>query len=78
MLMKEFLTENGTLQREAFDQSTDAGIAWAKFHSVHPKIARDELGDCTVARLMSDKALNVLGTTKKINTSEPHGFYQEL
>lgn len=78
MLMKEFLTENGTLQREAFDQNTDAGIAWAKFHSVHPKIARDELGDCTVARLISDRALNVLGTTRKINTSEPHRFYQEL
>lgn len=78
MLMKEFLTENGTLQREAFDQSTDAGIAWAKFHSVHPKIARDELGDCTAANLMSDRGLKVLGTTKKINTSEPYRFYQEL
>ena len=78
MLMKEFLTENGTLQREASDQSTDAGIAWAKFHAVHPKVARDELGDCTVARLMSDKGLSVLGTTKKINSSSPQRFYQEL
>lgn len=77
-LMKEFLTENGTLQREASDQSTDAGIAWAKFHAVHPKIARDELGDCTVARLMSDKALDVLGTTKKINSHSAQRFYQEL
>ncbi|KAF3050848.1 hypothetical protein E8E11_008956 [Didymella keratinophila] len=78
MLMKKFLTENGTLQREASNQSTDAGIAWAKFHSVHHKIARDELGDCTVANLMSDRGLKVLGITKKINTSEPYQFYQEL
>lgn len=78
MLMKEFLTESGSLQREASDQSTDAGIAWAKFHAVHPKINRDELGKCTVPDLMSDRGLSVLGTTKKINTSSPQRFYQEL
>ncbi|KAJ4989063.1 tat pathway signal sequence [Stagonosporopsis vannaccii] len=77
-LMKEFLNDNGTLQREALDQSTDAGIAWAKFHAVHSKITRDELGDCTVARLMSDRALNVLGTTKKIDSPSAQRFYQEL
>lgn len=42
-LMKEFMTENGTVQCEASDQSTDAGIAWAKFHAVYPKVAHDEL-----------------------------------
>ncbi|KAH6642388.1 hypothetical protein C7974DRAFT_420684 [Boeremia exigua] len=78
MLMKEFLTENGALQREASDPSTDAGIAWAKFHAVHPRVARDELSNCTVAQLMSDQGLHLLGTTKMINCSSPQRFYQEL
>ena len=55
MLMKELLTDNGTVQKEASDPSSDAGIAWAKFHAVHPRITKDELGECTVDGLMSDK-----------------------
>ena len=30
-LMKEFLTENGTIPREVSNKNSDAGIAWAKF-----------------------------------------------
>lgn len=78
MLMKELLTDNGTVQKEASDPSSDAGIAWAKFHAVHPRITKDELGECTVNQLMSDKGLNMLGTTKKINSTSPQRFYQEL
>ncbi|KAH7073915.1 hypothetical protein BKA63DRAFT_43281 [Paraphoma chrysanthemicola] len=78
-LMKEFLTESGGVSREASDENTDAGIAWAKFHSVYPKIGRDSLEDCTLESLMSDKSvLAVLGSTKKINTATPHTFYQQL
>ena len=78
ILMKELLTDNGTVQKEASDPSSDAGIAWAKFHAVHPRITKDELGECTVNQLMSDKGLNMLGTTKKINSTSPQRFYQEL
>ncbi|KAF9700954.1 hypothetical protein EKO04_000363 [Ascochyta lentis] len=77
-LMKEFLTENGTLSRDASDQNSDAGIAWAKFHAVYPKIARDSLDECTVSNLMAETSLNVLGTTKKIHTAQSHRFYNEL
>jgi peptidoglycan hydrolase CwlO-like protein len=78
-LIKEFLTETGTVSREVGDETTDAGIAWAKFHSVYPKKTRDSLSDCTVESLMSEKSvLAVLGTTKRINTRYPHSFYQQL
>ncbi|KAJ8112549.1 hypothetical protein OPT61_g5104 [Boeremia exigua] len=77
-LMKEFLTESGSLIREASDQNTDAGVAWAKFHAVHPKIARDKLGDCTMAQLMSEEGLNALGTTQHISSSSAKEFYQQL
>jgi regulator of replication initiation timing len=79
ILMKEFMTESGGVSREIADENSDAGIAWAKFHSVYPKITRDSLNDCTVESLMSEKSvLAVLGTTKKINTATPYTFYQQL
>jgi hypothetical protein len=78
-LMKEFLTESGGISRDVLDENSDAGVAWAKFHSVYPKISRDSLGDCTVENLMSERSvLAVLGTTKKINTAYPDSFYQQL
>jgi hypothetical protein len=78
-LMTEFLTESGNLSREAADQGTDAGIAWAKFHSVYPNRTRDTLGECTVNSLMSEpRVAAVLGTTKTINTASPSHFYQQL
>jgi hypothetical protein len=78
-LMTEFLTESGNLSREAADQGTDAGIAWAKFHSVYPNQNRDTLSECTVNSLISEPMVAaVLGTTKKINTASPNHFYQQL
>ena len=56
VIMNEFLTENGTLSREAQDPNSDAGVAWAKFHSVYPAIPKDALGDCTIESLMSKTA----------------------
>jgi hypothetical protein len=79
VLLREFLSENGTLSREAQDPNSDAGIAWAKFHSVYPAIPRDALNECNVAALMSKPSVaNVLGTTKMIRAARPQYFYQEL
>jgi hypothetical protein len=77
--MKEFLTETGGISRDVGDKNSDAGIAWAKFHGVYPRITRDSLGDCTVESLMSERSvLAALGTTKRINTQYSNSFYQQL
>ncbi|KAF1844626.1 uncharacterized protein K460DRAFT_282081 [Cucurbitaria berberidis CBS 394.84] len=79
VLTQEFLTENGSLSREASDPNSDAGIAWAKFHSVYPKLPKDSLGELTVPGLMSERGVvNILGTTKEICTAMPGPFYREL
>ncbi|KAJ4348698.1 uncharacterized protein N0V89_010076 [Didymosphaeria variabile] len=79
VLMREFLSENGTVTREAADPNSDAGIAWAKFHAVYPRFHKDELEKCTVEMLMRENAvLNVLGTTKRIHRARPEPFYAEL
>ncbi|KAH3977063.1 hypothetical protein HBI56_016220 [Parastagonospora nodorum] len=78
-LMKEFMTENGAVSRDVADENSDAGIAWAKFHSVYPKRTRDSLNECTVESLMSERSvLAILGTTNKINSACPNSFYQQL
>lgn len=78
-LMKEFMTETGAVSRDVADENSDAGIAWAKFHSVYPKKTRDSLNECTVESLMSERSvLAILGTTKKINSAHPNSFYQQL
>lgn len=60
-LLSEFLSENGNLVREASDQSSEAGVAWAKFHSVYPNIPKDDLRRCSVENLMADeRVLSVL------------------
>ncbi|KAG9195536.1 hypothetical protein G6011_00657 [Alternaria panax] len=79
VLLGEFLSENGKLSRDAQDQNSDAGIAWAKFHAVYPSVPRDALGECDVPSLMSRRSvIDVLGTTKEIHAARPQYFYQEL
>ncbi|KAB2104794.1 hypothetical protein AG0111_0g6933 [Alternaria gaisen] len=79
VLLHEFLSEKGTLSREAQDPNSDAGIAWAKFHSVYPSIPKDALGACDVPSLMSERAVvEVLGTTKRIHAAGSQNFYQKL
>ncbi|KAF1970216.1 hypothetical protein BU23DRAFT_601136 [Bimuria novae-zelandiae CBS 107.79] len=79
ILRQEFLNENGSVAREASDANTDAGIAWAKFHTVYPSIRKDELERWTVKKLMAESAVsNVLGTTKHINQARSGPFYTEL
>ncbi|KAI4649500.1 hypothetical protein J4E93_003820 [Alternaria ventricosa] len=79
VLLREFLSENGSLSREAQDPNSDAGVAWAKFHSVYPSVAKDALGDCTIPLLMAKRSVvDVLGTTKKIRSARPQSFYREL
>lgn len=79
ILLKEFLTEDGTISRETSDPNTDAGIAWAKFHAVYPMKAKETLAKTTIAQFLAEKSVaNIVGTTKKIHRQEVGPFYNEL
>jgi uncharacterized protein YlxW (UPF0749 family) len=78
IISNDLLADNGKVCREASDLNTDAGIAWAKFHAVYPRISRDSLDRQTLTDLMAESELKVLGTTKTIEAAEPADFYREL
>ncbi|KAF2179023.1 hypothetical protein K469DRAFT_597528 [Zopfia rhizophila CBS 207.26] len=79
MLLREMLTETGTVSKDTADQDSDAGIAWAKFHAVFPQKTKDMLAQCDVRSLMAENSvLDVLGTTKKIAEARPEPFYKQL
>lgn len=79
VLMKDFLTEDGAVSRGIYESDSDAGIAWAKFQSVYPKLPRDTLSQYKVSDLMTKtEVLSILGTTKTIETAQASSFYQQL
>ncbi|KAB2099953.1 hypothetical protein AG0111_0g11806 [Alternaria gaisen] len=79
VLMKDFLTEDGAVSRGIYESDSDAGIAWAKFQSVYPKLPRDSLNQYKVSDLMTKTdVLSILGTTKTIETAQASSFYQQL
>ena len=78
-LMKDFLTGDGAVSRGIYESDSDAGIAWAKFQSVYPKLPRDTLNQYKVSDLMTKTdVLSVLGTTKTIEAAQASIFYQQL
>ncbi|KAL5370946.1 hypothetical protein DPSP01_014578 [Paraphaeosphaeria sporulosa] len=78
-LMKDFLNGDGAVSHDAYDSDSVAGIAWAKFQSVYPKVPRDTLNQCNISDLVTrPDILSILGTTKTIETDQPITFYKQL
>jgi hypothetical protein len=79
VLMKNISTGDGAVSRGIYQSDSDAGIAWAKFQSVYPKLPRDTLNQYKVSDLMAKTdVLSILGTTKTIETAQASSFYQQL
>ncbi|KAM0720547.1 hypothetical protein Q7P37_004683 [Cladosporium fusiforme] len=67
------------ISKEAKNADTVAGIAYAKIRAVYHKYTKDMLLKSTVDELMNVYGVNsILGTTKRINSSDCESFYQRL
>nr|OQO23405.1 hypothetical protein B0A51_11937 [Rachicladosporium sp. CCFEE 5018] len=79
ILFKEIFDHEGHILKEAHNPESDAGIAYAKIRAVYHKHTNEMLGKSTVASLMRMPTVqSVLGTTKRINSSECASFYTRL
>ncbi|KAK3067558.1 hypothetical protein LTR53_015506 [Teratosphaeriaceae sp. CCFEE 6253] len=79
ILFKELIDENGNFSREATNEDSEAGIAYAKIRAVYHEHTKEMLANASVDQLMRIKKVrSVLGTTKTFNQNDPGEFYRRL
>jgi Dynamin family len=79
ILFEELLDGSGKVSRDATNEDSEAGIAYAKIKAVYPKFTRDEIANASVRELMRHPSVkNVLGTTKTVEQAHPNRFYRVL
>jgi GTPase SAR1 family protein len=87
--LKDWQRELAVLFEEAFDgqglskdannPDSSAGVAYAKIRAVYPKHTKDMLRNSTIEQLMNVPSVNnILGTVKRIQSSDCASFYQRL
>ncbi|KAL9114844.1 MAG: hypothetical protein Q9227_001087 [Pyrenula ochraceoflavens] len=79
ILFKDLLDANGNVSRECTDESSEAGIAYAKIKAVYPKMTKEDMAGSSVDALMKHRNVaNILGTSKKLTEENPSSFYRRL
>ncbi|PKX89180.1 uncharacterized protein P174DRAFT_425115 [Aspergillus novofumigatus IBT 16806] len=68
----------GNVSREASNEKSEAGVAYAKMKAVYPKFTREMLQNSSVEQLMWHRNVqNVLGSTREIAESDSLRFYKK-
>ncbi|PCG92705.1 Hypothetical protein PENO1_087350 [Penicillium occitanis (nom. inval.)] len=79
VLFSDLLDSNGNVSREASNQDSEAGVAYAKIKAVYPKYTHEMLSRTTAEKLLKHPAVQkVLGGKKNIADSNPAAFYKHL
>lgn len=79
VLFSDLLDSNGKVSREASNQDSEAGVAYAKIKAVYPKYTHEMLTKTTAEKLLKHPAVQkVLGEKKDIADSNPAAFYKHL
>jgi ribosome biogenesis GTPase A len=79
VLFSDLLDSNGNVSREASNQDSEAGVAYAKIKAVYPKYTHEMLQKTTAEKLLKHPAVQkVLGGKKDIADSNPTVFYKHL
>uniref|UniRef100_A0A093UP25 Nuclear GTPase SLIP-GC n=1 Tax=Talaromyces marneffei PM1 TaxID=1077442 RepID=A0A093UP25_TALMA len=79
ILFSDLLDSNGNVSREASNQDSEAGVAYAKIKAVYPKYTHEMLTKTTAEKLLKHPAVQkVLGGKKNIADSNPEAFYKHL
>lgn len=79
VLFSDLLDSNGNVSREASNQDSEAGVAYAKIKAVYPKYTHEMLTKTTAEKLLKHPAVQkVLGGKKDIADSNPAAFYKHL
>ncbi|EAW12440.1 uncharacterized protein ACLA_064110 [Aspergillus clavatus NRRL 1] len=79
VLFQDLFDGSGNVSREATNEESEAGVAYAKIKAVYPKFTREMLQKSTVEQLMAHPNVqNVLGGKRQIAESDSLPFYKKL
>jgi hypothetical protein len=79
VLFGELLDGSGNISREAYNEDSEAGVAYAKIKAVYPQKTKEDLVNSNIRELMREPAIrNVLGTTKTVAEARSDRFYRIL
>lgn len=79
LCFQELLDANGHISREASNEESEAGVAYAKLRSVYPLLTKEQLAESTVEKLLNHASVKkVLGTTMEIERAKSEDFYKAL
>ena len=60
VMFQDLLDANGNVSRECSNEDTEAGIAYAKIKAVYPQKTKEDIANCSVAKLLSVRTLRSL------------------
>ncbi|GIJ86574.1 hypothetical protein Asppvi_005463 [Aspergillus pseudoviridinutans] len=79
VLFHDLFDGSGNVSREASNEESEAGVAYAKIKAVYPKFTREMLQNSSVEQLMRHPNVqNVLGSKREIAESDSLRFYKKL
>ncbi|GFF62689.1 hypothetical protein IFM60648_00689 [Aspergillus lentulus] len=79
VLFYDLFDGSGNVSREASNEESEAGVAYAKIKAVYPKFTREMLQNSSVEQLMRHPNVqNVLGSKREIAESDSLRFYKKL
>ncbi len=79
VLFGELLDGSGNISRDAYNEDSEAGVAYAKIRAVYPHKTKEDLAKSSISDLMREPAVrNVLGTTKTVEQARSDRFYRIL
>ncbi|RHZ58383.1 uncharacterized protein CDV56_104314 [Aspergillus thermomutatus] len=79
VLFHDLFDGSGNVSREASNEESEAGVAYAKIKAVYPNFTREMLQNSSVEQLMRHPNVrNVLGSKREITESDSLRFYKKL
>lgn len=79
VLFHDLFDGSGNVSREASNEESEAGVAYAKIKAVYPKFTREMLQNSSVEQLMRHPNFqNMLGSKREIAESNSLRFYKKL
>lgn len=77
-IYNELLDATGELSKDIYSPDSEAAIAYAKIKAVYPKMTKEDVASSSVAKLLRDQGVDVLGTVVNIEEAHPEAFYKRL